>query len=386
VRVEPDRSATPAILIAGIGIAAAGSQLPIDLGPFHPATHAALELALTVESGRVTAAEARPGLMHRGAEKLFEVRDYPAVLALANRHDWLAPFAGELGVALAVESLLGISVPPRAVWIRMLLAELSRVSSHLAFLSALPTHPDSNTSPTFAWASRERVQQLLAAATGAHLHSMAVAIGGVRHDVTAQWLASVQTELPQLRNDVAHLAEAADLTSLRAVAPLGLAAALEFGVTGPMARAGGSTFDVRSAEPYLAYGEVADAGLLRIPSRAQGDAAARFELLLEETSMTLDLVHYCADRVASTPGPIGIRLPKVLRVPEGRTVSWTETPLGAATWLLDSHGDKVPWRLKLKAPSFAIMAAMSALLVGVDVSDLPLALSSCFFVVGDADR
>jgi NADH-quinone oxidoreductase subunit D len=370
-------------LIAGVGVGADATDLAIDLGALHPSSHAAFRLALTLDGDRVTAAAAQIGFMHRGAEKLFEVRDYPAVLALANRHDWLAAFAGELGAALAVEELLGVTVPPRAVWVRTLLAELTRISSHLAFLAAAPGVP-----AEFGWGARESIQQLITTATGGHLHTMAVAIGGLRADITDDWLAQVKAGLPERKSDLDSLTVLIEpqLSRLRGLGVLDLASTLDFGVSGPMARAAGSTFDVRTAEPYLAYGELADDSVLRVPTRNAGDAAARYEILLEETAVSLDLIEHCVARLQELHGPVGIRLPKVIRVPEGQAVTWTETPLGACSWLLVSTGDKVPWRLKIKAPSFAVMAAMSRTLVDVPVAELGVAIGSCFFVTGDADR
>lgn len=375
-------TSTARTLTAGIGVAAAGADLAVDLGPLHPAGHAGFRIELTVGADDVIeSAEARIGYMHRGAEKLFEVRDYPSILALANRHDWLAAFSGELGVALAVEELLGIAVPERAVWLRTLLAELGRASSHLAFASGLP-----GIDPAAAWRARELPQQLLTAATGGHLHQMAVAIGGLRRDVDAAWLDDVTATTGRLRSELAGLLAGVDLGPAQGLARLPADTAVALGVSGVNARASGVALDVRLAEPYLAYAELAAAGVLRLQLGAAGDAAARFALLVEELGTTLDLVDECAARLHGIAGPVDVRLPKVIRAPEAMTTCWTETPLGAASWLLVSTGDKVPARLKLKAPSFATLQALTYVLPGTTLSQLPLALRSLLFVVGDADR
>lgn len=369
-------------LVAGIGVAAAGADLAVDLGPLHPAGHAGFRIDLAVDADDVIeSAEARIGYMHRGAEKLFEVRDYPSILALANRHDWLAAFSGELGVALAVEELLGIAVPERAVWLRTLLAELGRVSSHLAFASGLP-----GVDPAAAWRVRELPQRLLTTATGGHLHQMAVAVGGLRRDVDAAWLDDVTATTQRLRGELSGLLAGLDLGPARGLARLPAETAVALGVSGINARASGVALDVRLAEPYLAYGELAGTGALQLRVGTAGDAAARFELLADELGSTLDLVEECAGRLYGIGGPVDVRLPKVLRVPEAMTTCWTETPLGAASWLLVSAGDKVPARLKLKAPSFATLQALTYVLPGTPLSQLPHALRSLLFVVGDADR
>jgi NADH-quinone oxidoreductase subunit D len=158
-----------------------------------------------------------------------------------------------------------------------------------------------------------------------------------------------------------------------------------FGVSGPIARASGVDFDLRRDEPYLAYGELAD--VLRVPTRAEGDCLARFEVLLEQTHVALDLADACLDRLAELPpGPINQRLPKVLKAPEGHTYAWTENPLGLNGYYLVSTGDKTPHRLKLRSASYNNVQALTVLLPGTLVADMVAILGSMFFVVGDIDK
>jgi len=149
----------------------------LDLGHEHPAAHGSIELALTVDDGHVVSADPGIGFMHRGAEKLFEARDYRQILMLANRHDWQAAFAGELGVALAVERMLGLDVPPRAVWLRTLCAELTRITSHLAYLGAAPLAAG-YLAP--ALGARDAVQSALEEFSGGRVHYMLTKVGGLR--------------------------------------------------------------------------------------------------------------------------------------------------------------------------------------------------------------
>jgi NADH-quinone oxidoreductase subunit D len=159
----------------------------------------------------------------------------------------------------------------------------------------------------------------------------------------------------------------------------------QYGVSGPIARAAGVDFDLRRDEPYLAYGELAD--VLRVPTRTEGDCLARFECLLEQVYVSLDLAEACVARLAALPqGPINVRLPKVLKVPEGHTYAWTENPLGINGYYLVSHGEKTPWRLKLRSASFNNIQVLSELLPGNLVADMIAILGSMFFVVGDIDK
>jgi NADH-quinone oxidoreductase subunit D len=160
-------------VIAGIGLAP--GEIRIDLGEFHPSSQGGFQLHLTLDGEVITGVEPRIGFMHRGAEKLFEVRDYRQIMMLANRHDWYAPFSSELGVALTLESAMGIHPPERATWIRMLLAEFTRISALIAFLPTPQTQQ-----------VRNRIADLFEFVTGNRVHPMYARIGGVAHDIPTE--------------------------------------------------------------------------------------------------------------------------------------------------------------------------------------------------------
>ena len=353
--------------VAGIGAAAGPSDITLELGTHHPSTHGSLRLRLELAGDVVVSAEPLVGALHRGAEKLFEVRDYRQVLVLANRHDWLAAFNNELGVALAVERMLGMEIPPRAVWLRMLLAELNRVLSHLMFLGHL--------SPTFVQL-REPLQAVLEEATGGRIHVVFTRVGGVREDVPAGWVERCSAAVAQVRSALPPV----DLSGLEGLGVLSVADALSYGVSGPVARASGLDVDLRRDDPYLAYTS------LEVPVvlGSAGDAAARFSCLLQQVTVSLDLVDTCLERLP--PGPVNVKLPKTVRAPEGSTYSWTEAPSGASGYYLVSRGASTPWRLAMRTPSFNNVSALPAVLPGCRVQDLPAVLASFFFVVGDIDK
>ncbi len=181
-------------LLVGVGAAAHATGADgARLGPHHPSTHGVLQVALTLSGDVVETAEPVVGFMHRGAEKLFEVRDYRQVVMLANRHDWLSAFSNELGICLAVERMLGMSLPDRAVWLRTLLAELNRVLNGLAFLGALD--PDRQV----GFVEREALQAVMEEATGGRMHYMFNRIGGLAADVPAGWTDRVRAALDGVR-------------------------------------------------------------------------------------------------------------------------------------------------------------------------------------------
>jgi NADH-quinone oxidoreductase subunit D len=366
-----------------LGLGAA-TDLTLPIGPRHPSTHGALRLRLHLDGDTVVSGEPIVGYLHRGAEKLFEVRDYRQIIMLANRHDWLSAFASELGVALAVERLMGIEVPERAVWLRTALAELNRVLSHLMFLGAYP--PELATSTLSVVAEREAVQAVLEEATGGRMHLMFNRIGGLKEEVPAGWTGRARGAVDVVRSALPALASVLAAAEFRdatvGVGTLSTADAAAYGVSGPVARASGLDLDLRRDEPYLAYGSLS----VPVVTRTAGDCHARFECLLEQVAVSLDLADTCLSYVDSVAGPVNVRLPKVVKAPEGHTYAWTESPLGVNGYYLVSRGEKTPWRLKLRTASFANVQALQAILPGTRVRDLVPILGSMFFVVGDVDK
>ncbi len=379
-----------------VGVGAGGlatADMVLNIGPQHPATHGVLRLRIRVDGEQIVSAEPIVGYMHRGAEKLFEVRDYRQIVVLANRHDWLSAFANELGVVLAAEQMLGMEVPGRAVWARTLLAELNRVLNHLMFLGSYPLELGAITPVFYAFREREELQAVMEEISGGRMHYMFNRVGGLKEDLPAGWLGRVVDALAAVRRRLPELERLLVGNEIlqartRGVGVLSAELAAGYGVSGPIARASGVELDLRRDEPYLAYGELfAPGGPGRVVTRTAGDCLARLEVLLEQVHVSLDLAAECVDRLRALPtGPINVRLPKVLRVPEGHVYRWTENPLGINGYYLVSNGDKVPWRLKLRSASFNNVQVLSRILPGCLVSDMVAILGSTFFVVGDVDK
>ena len=376
----------------GAGSELATEDMVLNIGPQHPATHGVLRLRVTLDGERIVACEPIVGYMHRGVEKLFEVRDYRQIIVLANRHDWLSAFSSELGVVLAVERMLGMEVPVRATWTRMLLAELNRVLNHLMFLGSYPIELGAITPIFYAFRERETIQEVMEEISGGRMHYMFNRVGGLKEDLPAGWLrrtsaavAAVRGRLPQIEDlIVGNEIFRARTVGIGVLSPELIA---QHGVSGPIARASGVDFDLRRDDPYLAYDELLADGVLRIPTRQAGDCQARFGLLLDQVKISLDLADACLDRIGRLPqGPINVRLPKILKAPEGHTYCWTENPLGINGYFLVSRGEKTPWRLKLRSASFNNISVLPTMLPGTVIADMIAILGSMFFVVGDIDE
>lgn len=364
-------------VVLGVGAVALIADEELGLPPGHPLEAPGLLIRAVVDDdGRVVSADLDPRFMHRSAEKLMESRDWRQVLTLADRHDWLGAISSEVNVALAIEEALGISPPERSTWIRLLLCEMTRISAALAF-----TAPLSDAARTL----RERYATAQESVTGSRVHPAFVRVGGVAGPIPD--LSVIEGLADDTRRALAPMrAEVAERTS--AWAGRGVIAsdvAADFGLIGPVGRASGLPLDLRTAQPYLAYGEVVD--LIRVPLRAAGDVPARYDVLLEQCEIAADLVSAAVDRLASLgDGPLDVPLPKVLRIPEGTTYVAIEGPIGLTGCLLVGTGEKYPARLRIRGASFATLQAVPGALIGLRVDEVGPVLASFPVVLGDVGR
>lgn len=370
-------------LLLGIGTA---GFLPCDdrlpLLEHHPAANPGFQLAVTVDDGIVTSADARIGLMHRSAEKLFESRDLRQAMALADRHDWLSAFSSEVGVALTLEAALGITPPERATWIRTLLAEANRISASLAFLA-----PVAGTVRAELEALRERFTSLQEQVTGGRVHPGYARIGGVAAPIDDDSLDDYLDALAILGALQSRVADAVQgyAEPLTGVASLSRDAAIDLGTSGIVARASGFDMDLRRDDPYLSYAQLADH--LTVVTRDAGDVPARYAVLVDQLPVSAALMSACIDELRRPgPGPVEVTLPKVVRLPEGTFYSSIEGPLGISGCLVVGTGEKIPWRMKIRSASFATMQAMGPCLVGTRYEQLTDAVMSFPMVIGDVDR
>jgi NADH-quinone oxidoreductase subunit D len=313
----------------------------IALAPQHPAAVPGFQLSVHVEDGVVVTADPRPGLMHRSAEKLFESRDIRQILALVDRHDWLSAISSEVGVALAVEEALGITPPERATWIRTLLVEANRIAAALAFLA-----PIAGSACSVARDLLDQQTDLLEAVTGARVHPAFVRVGGVASDLDDEHLDAYAGAMDAIDCGFDELVAGVDAyrSTVTGLAVLSRTDAREYVGGGVVARASGVDADLRRDAPGLAYPHLA--GVAPVVTSPEGDAAARYAVLLHQVPGSVTLVRSCLDVLRSLgPAPVNVPLPKVVRLPEGVTYSRVEGPLGISGCLLAGAGDKHPVRL-----------------------------------------
>lgn len=357
----------------------------LNVGPAHPATHGVLRLVVDLDGERIIRATPVIGYMHRGFEKLAEARDYRQIMALVNRHDWLSAFCNEIGVAIAVERMMELEVPERAQWIRVLMCEWNRILNHLLMIGSYALELGAITPIFFTVREREDIQNVLEAATGGRLHFSYCRVGGLKDDLPRGFLdaSAGLVELLRRRNrDYRDLLQGNEILHARTkgVGVLPQEVALDYGVSGPALLATGISEDARVTAPYAAYDKITVPEVVG----TNGDSYDRIMILMDRIDQSLDIIEQVHAGIPS--GPIKVKLPKIVKAPEGAIYVRTENPLGQGGYYLVSDGQKTPWRLKMRTPSFSNVQVIPYLLKGQLLSDMIAILGSIFFVVGDIDR
>lgn len=360
--------------------------MTLNIGPQHPATHGTLRIVAQLDGEQVISAEPIMGYMHRGYEKLAEVRTYPQVTTLINRIDWLGSFANEVPFILAAERLMGIEAPPRAQWIRTILFEMARIANVTLFLGDMGVQLGAVTPVFYAFRDREHVLNQIEAATGGRFHPNFDRIGGIKDDLPAGWIAETKHSLDKIRDfcdEMEDLLVGNEIfeTRTRGIGVIPADVALSYGLSGANVRASGVDWDLRRDEPVgLAYDEVD----WKVWTHPDGDSFARYWVRLQEVREACSIVDQLLDGLPG--GPIMAKVPRIIKVPEGEAYVATENPLGVMSYYVVSKGGLEPFRLKIRSASFSNMSITPWLLKGTYVPDVITILASLYFILGDIDR
>jgi len=363
----------------------ATQEMILNVGPQHPATHGVFRLLATIDGEILVEAEPVIGYMHRGYEKLVEARDYRQITNLVSRMDWLSGFNNELPLAMALETLMEIEVPPRGQWLRVIMLEMNRILNHLMFFASFGAELGAITPTFYAFREREDIQMAMEAATGGRMHFGFMRPGGIKEDVPRGFIAQA---LKGVRQVIARLDQYEDLLVGNEifkertvdVGVLTREQIMSYGVSGPIARGSGVPFDVRKEEPYLVY----DQFDFNVPVGHSGDCFDRFWVLVHEVVESARIVEQAIEGLPS--GPVLGKVPRVIQAPEGEVYVRAENPLGELGYYLASDGDRRPYRLKIRTPSFNNVSVLAEVLRGTYVADMIAILGSFFFVLGDIDR
>jgi len=360
--------------------------MTLNIGPQHPATHGTLRIIARLDGEQVVWAEPSCGYMHRGYEKLTEVRTFPQVTSLINRIDWLGSFANEVPFILAAEKLMNVEAPPRAQWIRTILFELSRIANVSLFLGDLGVQLGAITPVFLAFRDREYVLNLIESATGGRFHPNFDRIGGLKDDLPAGWIDETKVVMKKLRNfcdEIETLLFGNEIfqSRTRGIGVIPRDVALQYGLSGANLRASGVDWDLRRDQTIpLAYDKVD----FKVWTHPDGDSFARCWVRLQETREATKIVDQLLDGIPS--GPVMAKVPKIIKVPEGEAWVSTENPLGEMGYYVVSRGDLGPFRVKIRSASFNNISITPWLLRGVYVPDIITILASLYFILGDIDR
>jgi NADH-quinone oxidoreductase subunit D len=363
-------------------------DIPINMGPQHPSTHGVFRMVLHIRGEKVIDVEPHIGYMHRGGEKLMEAMDYRQGIGYADRTEYLAQFSAELCYVSAVERLMGIEVPERAQYIRVILTEMNRLSSHFMFMGAFGIDAGLfGTSFTYAFREREYLQDVFEEVSGDRLMYAYFRVGGLAWEVTDNFVERVNETLLKSQQGIRDIDDLMTQNEVFMVRTQNIGAfttdqAIAYGLTGPLLRASGVPYDVRKDEPYAIY----DRFSFQIPVGKYGDVYDRYLVRLEEMRQSVSIIEQALEQLPPDGPIVPEKMPRRLRTPPGEVYAKVEGPRGEwGVYLVSTGGDK-PYRLKMRSPSFCNLSALREMTIGQYLADAVMILGSMDIVLCDVDR
>ncbi len=360
-------------------------DLMINMGPQHPSTHGVFRLVIWVDGERIIKSEPHVGYLHRGSEKISESERYNQIVTLFDRLDYVGNLNNELAFCLAVEKLMDITVPDRAEYIRVILCELNRIASHMLFYGVYGLDAGAMTPMLYGFRERERIQDLFQKVTGARMMHNYIRIGGVKEELPSDFNNRMTILLDDLKRGVDECDQLLSgnemfLARTKNIGILDAGDAIDYGVSGPTLRASGVAEDVRVTDTYSIYDRF-DFG---IPLGINGDCWDRYYVRIEEMRESIKIIEN-----AMRDMPKGDTIAKVRRIarpPKGESFVRTESPRGDLGVFVVSDGTDMPYRVKVRAPSFANLQALQLMLEGAYLADAVLILGSIDIIMGEVDR
>ena len=361
-------------------------EMLLNMGPQHPSTHGVFRMVLWVDGEKIVDLEPHIGYLHRGSEKLCEGEQYNQVITLFDRMDYIANFNNEMAYCMAVEKLMGLEVPERAEYARVILCELNRIASHLLFVATMGLDAGAMTPSMFCFRGRERIQALFEAVSGARMMHNYFRIGGLKEDLPDNFKQLVNDLLPLISGDIEESDKLLTfneifLARLKDVGVMSAEDAIDFGFTGPCLRASGVNYDLRKVQPYSVY----DRFDFDVPLGLDGDSWDRHYVRVQEMYESMRIVRQALEQMpeGNVASSLGRRL---VRPPKGEVFMRAENPRGDFGVYLVSDGTDKPYRVKIRPPSFCNLSAIKHLLKGIWVADSVVVLGSLDIVLGEVDR
>ncbi len=388
-----------------------GEILTLNMGPQHPSTHGVLRLVLDLEGETVLKLRPVVGYLHSGKEKLAEAKTYHKFIPYTDRLDYLSPMANNYAFVSAVEKLLGIEETERCKFLRTILCEMARISSHLLWLGTHAMELGAMTVFLYTFRERETLYDLFEEICGARFTVSYMRVGGVARDYPAGWLDKVKDfidKFPALHQDYSDLLTMNDIFIMRTrgIGKISKDQAISWCLTGPSLRASGVNLDFRKANPYLVYDRVQ----FDVPTHTGGDCYARYTVRMQEMLESVKIIQQCLEMMPQG-GPINIDNPKVIypprervkqsmedlihhfllasdgiMVPPGEVYQPIEASKGELGFYIVSEGGYRPYRLKIRSPSFVNLQSISPMSEGGLLADVVAVIGSLDLVLGEIDR
>jgi NADH-quinone oxidoreductase subunit D len=387
-----------------------GQNLILNMGPSHPSTHGVLRVMLELDGEIVIRALPDIGYLHRGDEKIAENMTYNQFVPYTDRLDYLAPLANNVAYALAVEKLMGWTIPPRGQVIRVICCEIARISAHLLGMGALAMDTGAMTVFLYIFTEREKIYNLIEMLTGARFTTSYTRVGGQIRDLPPGFVGEAKAFIEQFKGKIDELDTLLTRNKIfvdrnKGIGIISREDAIDFGLTGPNIRGSGVNYDVRKARPYLTYEEYD----FDIPLGSVGDAYDRYLCRLEELRQSVRILEQALNNLPGGPINVGdgkgflphkdkvltkmeelihqfILVTEGIQAPVGEIYFGAENPKGELGFYIQSKGGGVPYRLKIRAPSFVNLSILTKILPGHMMSDVVAILGSLDFVMGECDR
>jgi NADH-quinone oxidoreductase subunit D len=381
------------------------------MGPQHPSTHGVLRLVVEIDGETIVRIMPDIGYLHTGIEKTAEAKFYQQVVPLTDRIDYLSPMTNNLAYCLAVEKLLGLEIPKRAQWIRVMLNELTRINSHLVWLGTHAMDIGALTVFLYCFREREDVLRLFEMVSGQRMMTSYFRIGGLSLDLPLGFLDRVKHFADRFPSNIDEYENLLTnnpiwINRLKGVACISAEDAVALGTTGPTLRASGIDWDLRRDSPYSGYENFQ----FKVPTSTVGDVYARYLVRVQELRESVGIVQQCLQGMPEA-GPIKADAPKVVlperekmktqmesliyhfkiitegfTVPAGEVYHAVESPRGEMGYYIVSDGTAKPYRVHMRAPSFANLQALPAMCEGRLIADVVAAIGSIDIILGDVDR
>ena len=386
--------------------------MSLNIGPQHPATHGTLRLKVELDGEVLAKIEPEIGFLHTGFEKLGEYRNYNQFVVVTDRMNYLSPLNNNIGFAIACEELFNVNVPPRGQYVRVIMAELSRLADHVVSVGLQAMDLGAFSVMLWTFIEREKMYDIFEAVTGARLTTSWTRIGGIFRDVPLDFAKLVKdyvAKFPAILEEIEMMLNKNKIFKDRTIDVGNMTSeeAISFGLTGPMLRASGVPYDIRKARPYLCYDQLK----FDVPTRTEGDVFARYQVRMGEMRESIKIIHQALEQLPEGPGNSvdhKVTLPTKDMVyndmeslihhfkltmpghglipPKGEVYSSTETPNGELGFYIVSDGTGLPYRIRVRPPSFYNYGSFTKQVTGRMLSDAVACLASLNVIAGELDR